>query len=195
MKIHQNAKHFAFRRTLELPYVGEKAHDKLVDMHVDIFGGRADPGRQDEREAHLYGFFDGTIDMYLAALQAGYSEANAREMTHIVANFDFYNHAWTEMMEFPPAELEEHYRRYEDFFSSHDIEIEDPLGEFVPDDGVPEAPATPEKLEGEEFENAVGGYADDVYVESDSGTVHKGGRPDDGNDGTAGSSNRSDAPS
>ncbi|WP_188976057.1 DUF6149 family protein [Halocalculus aciditolerans] len=187
MKIHQNVKHFAFKKSLELPVVGEKTHERLVGMHVDIFLGKADADRRDEREAHLEAFFDGTIDMYLAALQAGHPEAAAREMTHVVANFDFYNHGWTEMMEFPADELSEHYDRYADFFAAHDITLDDPLGEFVPAGGVPDAPATPDKLDDGDYANADAGYADDVYVEDADGDLHKGGtsNADDDADVTA----------
>jgi len=30
------------------------------------------------------------MDVYVTALQAGFEEAQAREITHILANFDFY---------------------------------------------------------------------------------------------------------
>jgi len=72
-------------------------------------------------------------------------------------------------MEIPADELEPHYRRYEEFFRDHGITIDDPLGEFRPADGLADAPATPETLENPEFENAIAGFADDVYVETDAG--------------------------
>ncbi|GAA0284978.1 DUF6149 family protein [Halobacterium noricense] len=181
VKLHQNAKHFASRKALELPGVRSVAKRGLVDLHVRIFSGKADEARREERRDHLEDFFDATMDMYLAALQEGYSEAEARETTHIVANFDFYNHGWAEMMEFPPSELTDHYERYAEFFDAHGISVDDPLGEFRPADGVAEAPATPERLDEADFEHAEGGYADDVYVETEDGEVQRGDveEPDD----------------
>ncbi|MFC7201541.1 DUF6149 family protein [Halospeciosus flavus] len=176
MKLRQNVRHFAARKALELPVVGDTVHDKLVDLHVRIFAGWADETHREEREPHLEAFFDGAIDMYLAALQEGYDEATAREMTHIVGTFDFYDHGWAEMMEFPPEEVQAHYERHREFFERHDISVVDPLGEFEPAGGLPDAPATPERLEEGEFPHATGGFADDVYVEDEAGDVQQGGR-------------------
>lgn len=182
MKIRQNVRHFAARKALEMPVVGGLVHTKLVDLHTNVFLGYADPDRREERRDHLDAFFDATMAMYLTALQEGYSEAAAREVTHVVATFDFYNHGWTEMMEFPADELQAHYERYAAFFDRHDVTIDRPMGEFAPGD-VPEAPATPEKLDDPEFPNATGGFADDVYVEDAEGELHEGGQaepsPDD----------------
>ncbi len=147
MKLHQNARHFASRKALETPVVRSVATSGLVRLHTRVFLGKADPAHADEREAHLDGLFEATVDSYLRALQDGYSEAQAREITHIQANFDFYNHGWTEMMEFPTDELESHYDRYGDFFERWDVTIDDPLGQFAPPEGLPEAPSTPERLE------------------------------------------------
>ena len=174
MKLRQNARHFASRKALELPGVRSIAKKGLVDLHTRIFLGKAEEGRQEERRDHLDAFFAATMDMYLAALQEGYTEAEAREITHVVANFDFYNHGWTEMMEFPGDELDDHYDRYGDFFEEHGVTIDDPLGEFEPRAGIPDAPATPEKLRAGTFEHAESGYADDVYVEDDEGELHVG---------------------
>ncbi|WP_232686295.1 DUF6149 family protein [Halobacterium zhouii] len=181
MKINQNVRHFASKKALELPGVRAVAKRGLVDLHVRIFAGKAAEGRREERENRLEAFFDATIDMYLAALQEGFSEAEAREITHAVATFDFYNHGWAEMMEYPPDELADHYDRYAAFFDRHGVSIDDPLGEFRPADGLPDAPATPEKLDEADFENAESGYADDVYVETEDGDVTRGDidEPDD----------------
>ncbi|MCF2240370.1 hypothetical protein KI372_02815, partial [Halobacterium salinarum] len=100
MKLRQNLRHFASQKALEVPGLRDVVHDKLVDIHTSIFLDKATESRRDEREAHLDGFFDASMEMYLVALQSGLPEAQAREITHIVANFDFYNHGWTEMMEF-----------------------------------------------------------------------------------------------
>jgi PAS domain-containing protein len=179
MKIRQNVRHWAAKKALTTPVVGDFANRKLVDLHTDIFLGKADEARREERREHLDAFFDATMDAYVAALEAGYTEAKAREITHVQANFDFFNHGWTEMMEIPAEELEDHYRRYEEFFTHYDITIDDPLGAFAPVSGVPEAPPTPEKRDEGEFENALAGFADDVYVEDDAGQVSVGGEDEE----------------
>jgi len=176
MKLRQNVRHWAAKQALTLPVVGEKVNDRLVDLHTNVFAGKADPERADERRDHLDDFFDATMETYVAALNAGFPEAEAREITHIQANFDFYNHGWTEMMEFPSDELQAHYDRYEAFFGKYGITISDPLGEFRPRGGIREAPSTPEKLEDPEHPHAVGGFADDAYVETPDGELVVGGQ-------------------
>ena len=182
MKIRQNIRHWAAKKALTTPVVGDVANDKLVDLHTSIFLNKADEDRREERRAHLDSFFDATMDTYVAALEAGFPEAEAREITHVQANFDFFNHGWTEMMEIPGDELEPHYRRYESFFGAHGITIDDPLGEFRPVEGVVDAPETPEKLETAEYENALAGFADDVYVETDDGETVVGGETEEPDD-------------
>ncbi|MEA1930973.1 MAG: DUF6149 family protein [Euryarchaeota archaeon] len=175
MKLRQNLRHWAAKKALTTPVVKDVANDKLVDLHTKIFLEKADESAREARRAHLDGFFDATMDTYVAALEAGHSEAEAREITHIQANFDFFNHGWTEMMEIPAAEFEDHFRRYEEFFKRYGISVDDPLGDFSPVGGVPSAPETPEKRDQPAYENAIEGFADDVYVQDDSGTVHRGG--------------------
>lgn len=175
MKIRQNIRHWAAKNALTTPVVGDIVREKLVDMHTDIFLKKADEEYREDRRDHLDIFFEATMDSYVAALEAGYTEAEAREITHVQANFDFFNHGWTEMMEFPGDELEDHYRRYESFFKEHDITIDDPLGTFAPEIGVPEATKTLEKLEEPEYRNAKAGFADDVYVETGDGETVVGG--------------------
>ncbi|MFB6224610.1 MAG: DUF6149 family protein [Haloarcula sp.] len=181
MKIYQNPRHWASKKALTTPGIRSVANYGLVKLHTKIFLGKADEDHREERRDHLDEFFDATMDTYVAALQTDYSEAEAREITHIQANFDFYNHGWTEMMEFPADELEEHHERYADFFDAHGITIEDPLGTFRPADGIADAPSTPEKLDEPEHPHAVGGFADDVYVETEDGELVVGGgeEPDD----------------
>ncbi|WP_435144463.1 DUF6149 family protein [Halobaculum sp. P14] len=181
MKLRQNVRHWAAKQALTTPVVGNVVHDRLVGLHTDVFLGRADEAHREERRDHLDDFFDATMDAYLAALDEGYPEAEAREITHIQANFDFFNHGWAEMMEFPADELEAHYRRYEEFFADHGVTIDDPLGEFAPDGGVADAPATPDAMAEGEFENAVAGFADDAYVVDGDGELTTGGaeEPDD----------------
>jgi len=176
MKIRQNVRHWAAKKALTMPVVGQKTNDWLVDLHTKVFLDKADEAHREDRRAHLDDFFDATMDTYVAALDSGYPEAEAREITHIQANFDFYNHGWTEMMEFPSDELPEHYDRYAEFFERWDITIDAPLGDFRPADGVAEAPSTPEKLDDPEHPHAEGGFADDVYVETDDGEVVVGGQ-------------------
>ena len=178
MKIRQNVRHFAAKKALELPIVRDVASEKLVDLHTKIFLAKTDEANREERRAHLDAFFDATIDAYLAALNEGYSEAHAREITHVQANFDFFNHGWTEMMEIPIEELEAHYERHRSFFEPHGITIDDPLGQFAPANGVPAAQKTLENLDEPEYQNAIAGFADNVYVEDDTGVVRVGGSPE-----------------
>jgi hypothetical protein len=175
MKIRQNVRHWAAKQALTAPVVSDYVNDKLVGLHTRIFLERAEEGYREQRRDHLDDFFEATMDTYLGSLQEGYSEAEAREITHIQANFDFYNHGWTEMMEFPADELETHYGRYEAFFQEHGITIDDPLGEYRPVDEITEAPSTPEKLDEPEHPHAEGGFADDVYVETGDGELVIGG--------------------
>ncbi|MFB6096277.1 MAG: DUF6149 family protein [Haloferacaceae archaeon] len=177
MKLRQNVRHFAAKQALTAPVIGGVVRDRLVDLHVRVFGEKAAEDRREEREAHLEAFFECTFDTYVDALDAGYSEAEAREITHVQANFDFYNHGWTEMMEFPVDELDAHYERYAEFFERHDIAIDDPLGEYRTQ-VIPEAPSTPANLDAPEHPHAEGGFADDVYVEDEDGNLHVGGRAD-----------------
>jgi len=174
MKLRQNVRHFAAKQALTMPVVGEVVREKLVDLHVDVFGAKAAEGRRAEREPRMEAFFDQTFDTYVDALDEGFSEAKAREITHIQANFEFFNHGWTEMMEFPADELDEHYDRYGDFFERKGITIADPLGEYGAD--LPDAPSTPERIENPVHPHAEGGFADDVYVEDGEGNLVVGGQ-------------------
>jgi hypothetical protein len=175
MKIRQNVRHWAAKQALTAPVISGYVNDKLVNIHTGVFLDRAEETNREERRAHLDDFFDATMETYVAALEDGYPEAEAREITHAQANFDFYNHGWTEMMEFPSDELETHYERYGKFFQAYDITIDDPLGQFRPADGIADAPSTPEKLDDPEHPHAEGGFADDVYVETGDGEVIVGG--------------------
>ncbi len=180
MKIRQNARHWATMKALTTPGLRRVTNAGLVRLHTNVFLGKADPAHRDERKAHLDDFFAATTDAYLAAIEAGFSEAEAREITHIQGNFDFYNHGWTEMMEIPSDELEAHYDRYANFFEHHDVTIADPLGDFAPRGGIASAPSTPEKLDDPVHPHAQGGFADDVYVEGDDGEIRVGGADEPG---------------
>jgi hypothetical protein len=175
MKLRQNVRHWAAKKALTAPVLGDVARERLVDMHTGIFLEKADEANREARRDHLDDFFAATMDSYVAALEAGHTEAAAREITHVQANFDFFEHGWTEMMEIPGDELEDHYRRYETFFTEYGITIDDPLGDFRPPEGITDAPETPEKLEEPEYVNAKAGFADDVYVETDDGETVVGG--------------------
>ena len=174
MKIRQNVRHWASRKALRTPVVGDRVRSWLVDHHTRVFLDRADSDRREERRAHLDAFFDCTMDTYLTALDNGFSEARGREITHAQANFDFYNHGWTEMMEFPSDEVVQHYERYAEFFDRHGITIAAPLGDFRTAE-IPSAPSTPERLDDPDHPHAAGGFADDVYVERPDGELVVGG--------------------
>ncbi|MEF8888371.1 MAG: DUF6149 family protein, partial [Haloarculaceae archaeon] len=62
MKIRQNVRHWAAKKALTMPVVGEYTNDKLVDIHTSVFLDRADEARREERRAHLDDFFDATMD-------------------------------------------------------------------------------------------------------------------------------------
>jgi hypothetical protein len=174
VKLRQSIRHFAAKQALTAPVLGPRARDWLVDLHVRIFADRADPAHRAARRPRLEAFFDGTMDAYVAALEAGYPEAEAREITHIQANLDFANHGWTEMLEIPLDELDAHLERYADFFDAHGIGRADPLGDFRTRE-LPDAPSTLDRLEDGEAPRAEGGYADDAYVQTPDGEVTPGG--------------------
>jgi len=111
MTLRQTARHWAAKRALTTPVVGDRVREKLVSLHTGVFLDKAEQVHREERREHLEDLFEATMDTYIAALEAGYPEAEAREITHLQANFDFYNYGWTEMMEFPVDELEEDYER------------------------------------------------------------------------------------
>ncbi len=171
MRIRQTMRHVAARAALEMPLVRDKVHDKLVELHTRVFLERAPEDQQAARREHLDAFFDRTLAIYLEALRSGYTEAGAREITHILANLHFRNKGWVEMMEFPVDETEANYDRYRDFFEVHGITERRPLGDWTPDDGLPSAPATPDKLEDPDQAYAEEGYADDLYVEDGTGQL------------------------
>lgn len=162
-------RHMAARAALETPFVRDKVHEKLVELHTRVFLERAPEDQQEARREHLDAFFDRTLHIYLEALREGYTEAGAREITHILANLHFCNMGWVEMMEFPVEETEENHERYREFFDIHGITQRRPLGDWTPDDGLPSAPATPETLDDPDQAHAEGGYADDLYVEDGTG--------------------------
>lgn len=48
MKIKQNVRHWAAKRSLTTPVVGDVVKGKLVDMHTGIFLDRADEAHREE---------------------------------------------------------------------------------------------------------------------------------------------------
>lgn len=171
VKIRQTIQHFAAKKSLTLPIVGDKVREKLVDLHTRVFLERAPEDQREDRRDRLDVFFDATIDVYLSALDAGFTEAKAREITHIQANMEMARMGWVEMMEFPPDEIEQNVARFAGFFDEHGITLANPLGTFAPEGGLPDAPATPEKLEDGEAPFAEEGYADATYVEDEEGEI------------------------
>ena len=58
--------------------------------------------------------------------------------------------------------------------------LDDPLGAFRPAGGVADAPSTPGRLDDPEHPHAEGGFAGDVYVETDDGELVVGGQHEPG---------------
>jgi hypothetical protein len=163
VRLYQTWKNYVAHVGLGVPGVRQLVRKRIVDYHTAFFVEQS--ARDGEaREPHLRALFDASVDVYERALAEGYPEAQAREITHIQATLDFHEHGWAELMEFPPGEIQTHFDRYRRFFERHDCTIEDPLGEFAPEYGLPYAPETPDALDDSEFPFAESGLADDVYV-------------------------------
>ncbi|GAB7013983.1 DUF6149 family protein [Halolamina salina] len=164
MRLHQSWKNYATQLLLEreIPLVTDWTRSWLVDLHADFF---VEHSEQDgtARRPLFDALFDAAIDVYLAALREGYPEAQAREITHIQGSWTFIRHGWGELIEFPPDESAAYYERYEAFYDRHDCSPKDPFGEFAPADGLPDAPETPERLNGD-YPFAASGLDDGVYV-------------------------------
>lgn len=75
MKIRQSVWHLATRQALQLPGLRVATTRGMVALHTRVFGERADPAHRAERTTPLEALFDASMDMYLAALQAGYRSA------------------------------------------------------------------------------------------------------------------------
>lgn len=167
MRLVQSWRNYAAQVLLEadLPLVTPLVRRRLVAIHTDFFVEQSDRDGE-TRRGHLRALFDATVDVYLRALAEGYPEAQAREITHIQASWDFLARGWAELAEFPADEREAYYERYADFYDRHDCSPSDPLGEFAPEGGLPSAPATPDRLNGE-YPLAAPGLADGVYVVSE----------------------------
>ncbi|MDY6788532.1 MAG: DUF6149 family protein [Candidatus Nanohaloarchaea archaeon] len=188
MKIYQNSRHRATKKALQIPVIKQGltpvVRRSLVRMHTSTFLDRADPEHRENRTEYLQAMFGATIESYIKALEKGHTEAEAREISHIQANWEFWKNGWTEMMEFTGEEVEPHHKReaYQEFFGEYSISPENPLGILRPED-MPDAERTPEKLENPEYPNANNEpwrYADDLYVETDKGLFKGGGLESDG---------------
>lgn len=164
MRLFQTWRNYAAQVLLErdIPLVTDWVRSWLVDLHADFFAENSERDG-DARRPLLEALFDSAIDVYLAALREGFPEAQAREITHIQGSWTFINHGWGELLEFPPEEATAYYERYADFLDRHDCSPEDPLGEFSPAGGLPDAPETPERLNGD-YPFAEPGLDDGVYV-------------------------------
>ena len=164
MRLHQTWRNYLTQFLLErdIPIVSSRVRTWLVDLHADFFveHSERDPAA---RAPHLRALFDTAIDVYLRALREGYPESEAREITHIQASWDFQNHGWGELIEFPPEEREAYYERYREFYDRYDATPENPFGTFAPPAGLPSAPETPERLDGD-YPFAAPGLTDDIYV-------------------------------
>ena len=170
MRIYQTWRNYIAQVTLErgVPFLSARVRSWLVQMHTDFFATHSETDVV-ERRPLFEALFDATIDVYLDALDEGFPEAQAREITHIQAAWVFSNHGWGELLEFPPEESKAYYERYADFFDRHGCSPEDPLGEFA-SDGLPDAPRTPERLNGD-YPFAEAGLDDGVYVVSENTAV------------------------
>ncbi|WP_435095782.1 DUF6149 family protein [Halarchaeum sp. P4] len=161
MRLYQTWRNYAAQLALGTP-LESFVRSWLVDLHTDFF---VEASERDAaaRERHLRAVFETSVDVYERALAEGYPESHAREITHIQGAFDFTNHGWGELLEFPPEERDAYYEKYRDFFERHDCTLADPFGEFAPDEGLPAAPETPDRLEGE-LPFAEAGYVDGIYL-------------------------------
>lgn len=171
MRIYQTWRNYAAQVLLErdIPLVSAQVRSWLVDLHADFFTEHSEQDG-DARRPLFESLFDATVDVYLQALREGYPEAQAREITHIQGAWTFIDHGWGELLEFPPEESTAYYERYADFFERHGCSPEDPLGEFAPAGGLPHAPETPDRLDGD-YPFAEPGLDDGVYVVSEETEV------------------------
>ncbi|MEE6209103.1 DUF6149 family protein [Salarchaeum sp. III] len=174
MRLYQTPKNYVAQVVLErdIPLLTRAMRSWLVSLHADFFADASETDGE-ARRAHLDALFDATIDAYLRALDEGYPEAEAREITHVMAAWDFQNQGWGELLEFPPDERQAYYEKYREFFDAHDANPENPLGEFAPPTGLPYAPPTPDRLDGE-YPFAEPGLVDDIYVHAPDDEVHLG---------------------
>lgn len=164
MRIYQTWRDYLAQVVLvrEPPVIDRLFRRWLVGLHTDFFVGASERDGS-AREPHLRALFEGSLNAYVRATKEGYPEAQAREITHVLATWDFVDHGWGELIEYPPEEASEYYERYRDFYERHGCSPGNPLGEFEPPGGLPDAPETPDRLNGD-YPLAEPGLADDVYI-------------------------------
>ncbi|GAD51477.1 hypothetical protein MBEHAL_0237 [Halarchaeum acidiphilum MH1-52-1] len=165
MRLYQTWRNYVAQIALDVPVVRSFVRDWLVGLHVDFFT-EASERDADAREDHLRAVFETSIDVYERALAEGYPESHAREITHVQGAFDFYERGWGDLLEFPPDEREAYYEKYRGFFERHGCTLERPFGEFAPPGGFPDAPETPERLDGD-YPIAEPGHVDGIYLHTD----------------------------
>lgn len=164
MRIYQTWRDYAVQVALvrDLPVLAGVARRRVVDLHVERYLELSERDER-EREPHFRMLFETALDGYVRASKEGYPEANAREITHIQATWHFADLGWAELLEFPPREADDYYARYRDFYDRHGCSPSDPFGEFAPPGGLPDAPETPDRMDGA-FPLAEPGLADETYV-------------------------------
>ncbi|GGL54288.1 DUF6149 family protein [Halocalculus aciditolerans] len=162
MRLYQSWKNYVAQAALGVPVARHWTRSWLVDLHADFFVDASEVDAE-ARRAFFEALFDASVDAYEHALDEGYPEAEAREITHIMGTFAFTEKGWGDLVEFPPAERDAYYARYEGFFERYGVAPDDPFGDFTPPGGLPDAPETPERLDGD-FPLAEPGLTDDIYV-------------------------------
>ncbi|MFB6302447.1 MAG: DUF6149 family protein [Haloferacaceae archaeon] len=181
MRMFQTWRDYAAQVVLvrDLPVLTPLVRRRLVTMHTETYREFSERDAA-AREPHLRALFDAAVDAYVRASKEGYPEIHAREIAHVMGTWAFLRQGWGELVEFPPREAEAYYRRYSEFYDRHGCAPADPLGEFAPPGGLPPAPSTPERMQGE-YPLAEPGLADEVYAVADDldvrlpdGTAEKG---------------------
>ncbi|MFB6254631.1 MAG: DUF6149 family protein [Halobacteriaceae archaeon] len=150
MSLRSIVRHLVIWIALQIPGIQDILRQRFINVHTHRFLQRANKDH-DQRENHLNALFDQAFDLYRRAIQEGFSEREATEMVNIIANFDCYNHGWIEMMEFTETDIDQEFETYRGFFSDHGVSVGNPLGDFEPLDGIPDAPATPDQLDNPEY--------------------------------------------
>lgn len=167
MRIYQSWRDYLAQIVLvkEPPVLSRLLRRRLVTYHTDFYVEQSERDA-DARRPRFRATFEAALDAYVRATEEGYPEAQAREITHTMATWDFLNHGWGELIEFPPEEATAYYERYRGFYDRHGCSPESPFGEFAPDDGLPSTPETPDRLNGD-YPLAEPGLAGEVYVLAD----------------------------
>lgn len=166
VKLSQTWRNYVCHVALDagIPLVTPMVRRYIVRVHTEYYVEASE--RDAEARRSLFdAFFDVSVDVYLRALKEGYPESQAREITHVTASWIFGNHGWGELVEYPPSERDAYHTRYSGFFERHGMAPDAPLGEFSPEDGLPDAPETPDRTG--DLPMASPGLTDGVYVDAD----------------------------